>query len=101
MYVRISQRKLINFLSLQARPLLVQALVEDNYSDIVDPRLANNYNPSELKLMVACASACVRRLPQARPPMSQVCNSFTKINHKKLQFSLPINMFLFNRLFWC
>ncbi|KAF3328694.1 proline-rich receptor-like protein kinase PERK1 [Carex littledalei] len=55
-----------------ARQLLLQALVDHNYHDIVDPRLANNYNSEEMKLMVACASACVRWSPQARPPMSQV-----------------------------
>lgn len=54
----------------------MQALVDDNYNNIVDPRLANNYDPEEMKLMVACACACVRRLPQARPPMSQVFDRF-------------------------
>ncbi|KAJ1685119.1 hypothetical protein LUZ63_016509 [Rhynchospora breviuscula] len=63
----------------KARPLLTQALVDDNYNNLVDPRLANNYSLTEMKLMVACASACVRWSPQARPPMSQVCESCTKI----------------------
>ncbi|XP_078175310.1 proline-rich receptor-like protein kinase PERK15 [Carex rostrata] len=55
-----------------ARPLLLEALVDNNYNDIVDPRLANNYNLHEMNLIIACASACVRQSPQARPPMSQV-----------------------------
>ncbi|XP_078175316.1 proline-rich receptor-like protein kinase PERK15 isoform X2 [Carex rostrata] len=55
-----------------ARPLLLQALVDNNYNDIVDPRLENNYNLHEMNLIAACASACVRQSPQARPPMSQV-----------------------------
>ncbi|XP_078174998.1 PTI1-like tyrosine-protein kinase At3g15890 isoform X2 [Carex rostrata] len=53
-------------------PLLLKALADDNYNKIVDPRLATDYNLEEMKLMVTCAFACVRRSPQARPPMSQV-----------------------------
>lgn len=58
-------------------PLLVKALADDNYNEIVDPRLATDYSLEEMKLMVTCAFACVRRSPQARPPMSQVCNLIT------------------------
>ena len=61
--------------------MLLQALVDHNYNDIVDPRLANNYNSEEMNIMVACASACVRQSPQARPPMSQVYDLFTSINY--------------------
>ncbi|KAF3328703.1 Proline-rich receptor-like protein kinase PERK4 [Carex littledalei] len=53
-------------------PLLLKALADDNYNEIVDPRLAADYSLEEMKLMVTCAFACVRRSPQARPPMSQV-----------------------------
>lgn len=51
----------------------------------ISRRLANNYSPEEMKLMMAC----VRRSPQARPPMSQVCDSFTNINYGKCMFFFP------------
>jgi hypothetical protein len=56
------------------RPLLLKAQVDGNYKEIVDPTLENNYSLQEMKIMIDCAFACVRWTPQARPPMSQVCN---------------------------
>lgn len=54
-----------------ARPLLKQALEGGNFSGVVDPRL-EEYNPSEMAQMIACAAACVRISARQRPQMSQV-----------------------------
>ncbi|XP_062089337.1 proline-rich receptor-like protein kinase PERK1 [Humulus lupulus] len=55
-----------------ARPLLMQALENGNFDGLVDPKLKNDYNPSEMTRMVACASACVRHSARLRPRMSQI-----------------------------
>ncbi|XP_074280960.1 proline-rich receptor-like protein kinase PERK15 isoform X2 [Silene latifolia] len=55
-----------------ARPLLARSLEENNFDALVDPRLQDNYNPSEMARMVASASACVRHSARRRPPMSKV-----------------------------
>lgn len=55
-----------------ARPLLAQALEKGNFDGLVDVRLQNEYNSSEMACMVACAAACVRHSARRRPRMSQV-----------------------------
>ncbi|KAL3747493.1 hypothetical protein ACJRO7_016304 [Eucalyptus globulus] len=55
-----------------ARPQLTRALEDGNFDSLVDPMLQNNYNPSEMARMVACAAACVRELAQGRPKMSLI-----------------------------
>ncbi|KAK1397120.1 hypothetical protein POM88_006983 [Heracleum sosnowskyi] len=56
----------------QARPLLTRALEEGNFDSLVDSRLRNNYNQSEMSRMVSCAAVCVRHSARRRPRMSQV-----------------------------
>ncbi|VFR00185.1 unnamed protein product [Cuscuta campestris] len=51
-----------------ARPLLEEYAIEE----LIDPRLANNYDEHEVHCMLHAASLCIRRDPQARPRMSQV-----------------------------
>ncbi|GMI78338.1 proline-rich extensin-like receptor kinase 4 [Hibiscus trionum] len=55
-----------------ARPLLSRALEDGNFDGLVDPRLEKNYNPNEMKRMIACASASIRHSARKRPKMSQV-----------------------------
>lgn len=55
-----------------ARPLLSQALENGNFDALVDPRLQNDYNSSEMVRMAACAAACVRHSARRRPRMSQI-----------------------------
>uniref|UniRef100_A0A0E0GII5 non-specific serine/threonine protein kinase n=1 Tax=Oryza nivara TaxID=4536 RepID=A0A0E0GII5_ORYNI len=55
-----------------ARPLLMQALENGNYEELVDPRLGKDFNPNEMARMIACAAACVRHSARRRPRMSQV-----------------------------
>ncbi|KAI3893128.1 hypothetical protein MKW98_028630 [Papaver atlanticum] len=55
-----------------ARPILTRALGDGNFEELVDPRLENNYSPSEMVRMVACAAACIRHSARRRPKMSQI-----------------------------
>jgi hypothetical protein len=53
-------------------PKLAQALQENKFRQIVDPRLRRQYNHDEMKMMIACAAACIRNSPQERPPINRV-----------------------------
>ncbi|KAK9923354.1 hypothetical protein M0R45_031778 [Rubus argutus] len=55
-----------------ARPLLAQVLEKGKFDGLVDVRLQNEYNSSEMACMIACAAACVRHSARRRPRMSQV-----------------------------
>ncbi|KAI6701213.1 hypothetical protein NL676_015537 [Syzygium grande] len=55
-----------------ATPIITTALAEGDYSELVDPRLQDNYVPQEMARMVACAGACIRRSSKRRPRMSQI-----------------------------
>ncbi|KAG2294474.1 hypothetical protein Bca52824_041143 [Brassica carinata] len=55
-----------------ARPLCLNAAQDGDYSELVDPRLENQYEPYEMARMVACAVAAIRHSARRRPKMSQV-----------------------------
>ncbi|GJM94907.1 hypothetical protein PR202_ga11591 [Eleusine coracana subsp. coracana] len=55
-----------------ARPLLMRALEDGQYDELVDHRLGKDFNPNEMARMIACAAACVRHSARRRPRMSQV-----------------------------
>lgn len=55
-----------------ARPLLSQALENNNFDCVADPRLQKDYDCIEMARMVTCASVCVRHLARRRPKMSQI-----------------------------
>lgn len=55
-----------------ARPLLTEALDKEEFGDLVDSRLEDNFIPSEMFRMIEAAAACVRHLASKRPKMSQV-----------------------------
>ncbi|CAH8385863.1 unnamed protein product [Eruca vesicaria subsp. sativa] len=55
-----------------ARPLCLNAAEDGDYSELVDPRLENQYEPYEMARMVACAAAAVRHSARRRPKMSQI-----------------------------
>ncbi|XAR67715.1 Non-specific serine/threonine protein kinase [Bertholletia excelsa] len=55
-----------------ARPLLSQALEDNNFDALADPRLQKDYDSTEMTRMVACAAVCVRHLARRRPKMSQI-----------------------------
>ncbi|KAJ0230799.1 Proline-rich receptor-like protein kinase PERK8 [Hirschfeldia incana] len=55
-----------------ARPLLSQAIENEDFEGLVDPRLGDNFIPGEMFRMVEAAAACVRHSAARRPKMSQV-----------------------------
>lgn len=56
----------------QARPILLRALDDGNYEELLDPGLEKNYNPQEVVRLIACAAASIRHSARRRPKMSQV-----------------------------
>ena len=63
--------------------MLSQALESGNFDAVVDQRLQNDYNSSEMVRMVACAAACVRHSSRRRPRMSQVTLPISNIENLK------------------
>lgn len=51
---------------------LAQALKDAKFDSLVDPRLHNDYNHSEMTRIVACAAASLREFPQRLPRMSEI-----------------------------
>lgn len=52
--------------------MLTQALDNEDFEILVDPRLENRYNRKEMFRMIEAAAACVRHSAAKRPRMSQV-----------------------------
>ncbi|CAN8301685.1 unnamed protein product [Cochlearia groenlandica] len=63
-----------------ARPLLLKQAI----NELLDPSLMNCYSEQEVYCMALCAYLCIRRDPNSRPRMSQVCchNSSTTKHFK-------------------
>lgn len=55
-----------------ARPLLARAMEDGTLDALVDPRIQNSYNKSEMMRVVACAASCVRHSGRRRPRMGQI-----------------------------
>ena len=55
-----------------ARPIISKGQESGDYSELVDPRLENNYNPEEMARMISCAAASIRHSARRRPRMSQI-----------------------------
>jgi hypothetical protein len=72
----------------QARPLLAQVLEKGNFDGLVDVRLQNEYNSSEMACMIACAAACVRHSARRRPRMSQVILQSSEVTLSSLNRSI-------------
>ncbi|BFG16946.1 hypothetical protein CerSpe_032200 [Prunus speciosa] len=62
-----------------ARPLLSYALDNEEFEDVVDPRLGKNYVESEMFRMIEIAAACVRHSSAKRPRMGQVVRAFDSL----------------------
>jgi len=60
--------------------LLGNALEKEEFNQLTDPRLGNNYIDSEMFRMIEIAAACVRHSAAKRPGMGQV-NSFTLLEN--------------------
>uniref|UniRef100_A0ACD5VUW4 Uncharacterized protein n=1 Tax=Avena sativa TaxID=4498 RepID=A0ACD5VUW4_AVESA len=55
-----------------AKPLLTKAVEEENYEELIDPKLQANYDAYEMVRLVACAAAAVRQTARSRPRMAQI-----------------------------
>nr|XP_043634142.1 proline-rich receptor-like protein kinase PERK8 [Erigeron canadensis] len=62
-----------------ARPLLNKALENEDFDELVDPRLGKNYVQVEMFRMIEAAAACIRHLAPKRPRMSQVVRALDSI----------------------
>ena len=61
---------------------MLQALRDDIYDAVVDPKLANEYNLDEMLRMVVCVLACVDHAPGYRPKILEVyCTYALFITH--------------------
>ncbi|KAK6927989.1 Serine-threonine/tyrosine-protein kinase, catalytic domain [Dillenia turbinata] len=63
-----------------ARPLLAHALENEEFEELVDPRLEKKYVESEMFQMIEAAGACVRHSASRRPRMSQVVRALDSID---------------------
>lgn len=59
-----------------ARPMLAHVLDKEDFEEVVDPRLEQNFVKVEMFRMIEAAAACVRHLASKRPRMSQVVRAF-------------------------
>ena len=73
--------ELLRILLLQARPLLTKALEEDTFDELIDPKLAANYDAVDIQRLIACAAAAVRHTARSRPRMSQVNEPLAHSEH--------------------
>ncbi|KAK8606663.1 hypothetical protein V6N13_052430 [Hibiscus sabdariffa] len=63
-----------------ARPLLAEAIEHEDFKELVDPRLGNNYVKHEMFRMIEAAAACVRHSAAKRPRMSQVVRALDSLD---------------------
>ncbi|KAI6700384.1 hypothetical protein NL676_014708 [Syzygium grande] len=63
-----------------ARPLLTQALDNEDFEPLVDSKLQKQYVESEMFRMIEAAAACVRHSATKRPRMSQVVRALDSLD---------------------
>lgn len=59
-------------LLLQSRPLLNRAIENQEFDELVDPRLDGEYDDVEMFRVIEAAAACIRHSAARRPKMGQV-----------------------------
>ncbi|KAJ0095342.1 hypothetical protein Patl1_16559 [Pistacia atlantica] len=64
---------------IDARPLLSQALDNEEFDGLADPKLGKDYVESEMFRMIEAAAACVRHSAAKRPRMGQVVRAFDSL----------------------
>ncbi|XP_062150486.1 proline-rich receptor-like protein kinase PERK8 [Alnus glutinosa] len=63
-----------------ARPLLTEALEDEDFDRLVDPTLEKNYVAIEMFRMIEAAAACVRHSAARRPRMSLVVRALETVD---------------------
>ena len=56
----------------QSRPLLNHAIENQDFDELVDPRLDGNFDDVEMFQVIEAAAACIRHSAARRPKMGQV-----------------------------
>lgn len=70
-----------------ARPLMTQALDNEDFDDLADARLEGSYDRHEMFRMVEAAAACVRHSASKRPKMSQVVRALDMLTETSTDLS--------------
>ncbi|XP_051114882.1 proline-rich receptor-like protein kinase PERK1 isoform X2 [Andrographis paniculata] len=69
-----------NYLVEWARPILVKALEEKDFDEMIDSRVGSNYNVHELEVMATCAAACIHHSDKRRPKMTQIVDALDDVS---------------------
>jgi hypothetical protein len=75
---------------LQSRPLLNRAIENQEFDELIDPRLDGDFDDVEMFRVIEAAAACIRHSAARRPKMGQVLLlllllSIDKTSHLALQ----------------
>ncbi|KAL9420463.1 hypothetical protein AB3S75_038109 [Citrus x aurantiifolia] len=73
-----------------ARPLLSHALENEEFDNLADPRLGENYVEGEMFRMIEAAAACVRHSAAKRPRMGQVVRVFDSLATSDLNNGMKV-----------
>ncbi|GAY63927.1 proline-rich receptor-like protein kinase PERK9 [Citrus sinensis] len=73
-----------------ARPLLSHALENEEFDNLADPRLGENYVEGEMFRMIEAAAACVRHSAAKRPRMGQVVRVFDSLAASDLNNGMKV-----------
>ncbi|KAM7270115.1 hypothetical protein ACFE04_029329 [Oxalis oulophora] len=73
-----------------ARPLLSQALDNEEFEALVDPKLGTSYVGSEMFRMIEAAAACVRHSSAKRPRMVQIVRAFENFGTSDLSNGMRV-----------
>ena len=57
---------------MQSRPLLNRAIENQEFDELVDPRLDGDFDDVEMFRVIEAAAACIRHSAARRPKMGQV-----------------------------
>jgi hypothetical protein len=66
---------------IQSRPLLNRAIENQEFDELVDPRLDGNFDDVEMFRVIEAAAACIRHSAARRPKMGQVHTTDHRQNH--------------------
>ncbi|KAJ8765675.1 hypothetical protein K2173_014797 [Erythroxylum novogranatense] len=74
-------------LAIWAKPLLEA----NNVKEVVDPRLEDKYDPSEMKRVILTASMCIHSIPSIRPYMNRVVQILNGDEAPTMEFTQKTN----------
>ncbi|KAL5200504.1 hypothetical protein ABZP36_021707 [Zizania latifolia] len=72
-----------------SRPLLSSAIENQEFDELVDPRLDGNYDDVEMFRVIEAAAACIRHSSARRPKMGQVVRVLDSLTDVDLSNGVP------------